>query len=557
MAEGMMGRFSDYTRSPEGIYDPWAVGINAAMGGYQYGRDRAAQEQERLFSEQQRGRTRKDWATMDKAQQIAKQLEEKYQLPDEEKYFPEDQGPGFPGVSIEPAGTIQSPQLGAVMAPGVSIAPAGTIGAPQLQSAGAAPIAPPQVAVQRRERPFDMYSPRARRLEADKFRALATEYQKLDPRLLRDDIADAMSRGQEAYGKYVDAAVVGITDALNRGDPTAFEKWKADHPDLARADFGGTPLADIQIAGPKRDIANPDPNAPGGFSVAAVYPVRYPDGRVHDLTSSEMYQLAATVKRDPSFFLQAGEYGEARDNNKFNRAAKAEELRQGAERNQISRAELQRQATYQANSLALEQKRLGFDMDAKSVEHLTNRIMDLETKGASAIEAALVGGYRVAENGALVSGGENLGVTVPEAGKTPINLAYVTGAEKVSRNDIVGLSKSIIQSTMTPDGQFGMSYEDAAKHALIAGELMTRMRSGPANAPQTVPATFTDASGNVYAVGKDPVSGTATLEVRRYIIDPQTRQPALPKQPTRIYALDAYAARAARVRETQRGMATK
>lgn len=223
MAERTLGAFGDYTGSPQGIYDPWAVGINAAMGGAQFGADRRAQEQERSFAEQQRGRSRAQWAREDELMKGASEITERYKS------------------LLETQDDVGGPATGQVVENKVAMS---FDGAAPVTATSALPV---QQARLRRDNPITVL-----RLQAMQSAEMADNATKAG---FYDQAEKYTTQQRTLYDQYARSAANAFEGALDSRDPRAMDRLKTQYRDIFAA-------FDLDIKRSAKDVKDPVSGAP-------------------------------------------------------------------------------------------------------------------------------------------------------------------------------------------------------------------------------------------------------------------------------------------------------
>lgn len=202
--EAMRGTFSDYTAPQRDIYNPWAVGINAFMGGTQYAADRKAVQQERQFSEETRNRSRDQWGRDDKLREGAAKIAQKYR------------------ELLDAQDEVSGADTGEVVQPGVT-----------MQAAGMKPqtIAGPKTAVTavaqarlRRDNPIT-----STRLAAMQAAEMADNAMDAG---FHEQADQYRAKQQELYGQYVKSAANSFNAALESRDPRSMDRVREQYRDI-------------------------------------------------------------------------------------------------------------------------------------------------------------------------------------------------------------------------------------------------------------------------------------------------------------------------------------
>lgn len=258
MAEPAIGTFSDYTQPRDGVISPWAVGINAFMGGAQYGADRDAIQAERKFAGETRDRARKQWITDDEYQKgraaLAEEMRKHYEtlapkapapdlaagavngaMADVRTMAPPAAAPAAMqrGVGASFAAPGQTPPVAAPAVGALPQSPRGT--APAMpQGVGASFAAPAAQAPQNR-----MSMPSGPEMNRLKFME-SIKLQDLAERAGRYEDADkAKVASEEAYNQYATQGVSAYLAAVKTGDVTAVRNIASRFPDLHDGFFEG------------------------------------------------------------------------------------------------------------------------------------------------------------------------------------------------------------------------------------------------------------------------------------------------------------------------------
>lgn len=242
--EAMRGTFSDYTAPQKDIYNPWAVGVNAFMGGTQFAADRKAVQQERQFNEETRNRSRDQWGRDDKLREGAAKISEKY------RQF------------LESPDEVLGQETGEVVQPGVTMSATGM--KPQT-------VAGPKTAVAqsrlRRDNPIT--SMRFAAMQAAEMADNATEAG------FYDQADQYRAKQQELYGEYAQSAANAFTGALESNDPRSMDRVREQYRDIWDA-FG------LNVVRSDKAVIDPISRAPiAGFQLTEAdgSPAKTDDGK--------------------------------------------------------------------------------------------------------------------------------------------------------------------------------------------------------------------------------------------------------------------------------------